>query len=372
MIVSVLASQRAFVLRDGQPFKYLEPGVHSVWAPFAQLAVEYVNVGTLSVELDAARLALVPEADLRVVTLAEHERAVVKRRGRPQLWLGAGTHQVWTVDRLVDRKTGVVTPLVTVDVYDTSSLAAPVLPADVATLAKSKDYVEATAADGCVVIRMVDGRLESVLGAGRHAAWATTRAVQLAVIDLRERIIQVNGQEVMTSDRVSLRLNLAATVKVADVVRLATVARAPDEVVYLAMQMAARDLVGTRSLDQLLGMRDDLARALTPVVREKAAALGLELLELGLKDVVLPGEMKDLLNKVIAAQKQAEANVIARREETAATRSMAQTAKVLQENPLLVRLKELEAWAELAGKVGKLNVVVGENTLSALGLSNVK
>ena len=74
-----------------------------------------------------------------------------------------------------------------------------------------------------------------------------------------------------------------------------------------------------------------------------APALGLEVLDPGVKDLVLPGEMKVLLNRVIEAQKEAEANVILRREETAATRSMAQTAKVLGENPLLVRLKELEA-----------------------------
>ena len=101
---------------------------------------------------------------------------------------------------------------------------------------------------------------------------------------------------------------------------------------------------------------------------ERAAALGLDVLDLGLKDLVLPGEMKALLNRVIEAQKEAEANVILRREETAATRSMAQTAKVLAENPLLVRLKELEAYKELAGKVGQVNLVLGTGVLPQLQL----
>jgi regulator of protease activity HflC (stomatin/prohibitin superfamily) len=103
-------------------------------------------------------------------------------------------------------------------------------------------------------------------------------------------------------------------------------------------------------------------------VAERASAVGLELLDLGLKDLVLPGEMKALLNRVIEAQKEAEANVILRREETAATRSMAQTAKVLAENPLLVRLKELEAYKELAGKVGQVNLVLGTGVLPQLQL----
>jgi len=113
--------------------------------------------------------------------------------------------------------------------------------------------------------------------------------------------------------------------------------------------------------------------------------VGLELLDLGLKDLVLPGEMKVLLNRVTSsapacglrpsrakpappAQKEAEANVILRREETAATRSMAQTAKVLAENPLLVRLKEMEAYKELAGKVGQVHLVLGTDAVPQLQL----
>jgi regulator of protease activity HflC (stomatin/prohibitin superfamily) len=107
---------------------------------------------------------------------------------------------------------------------------------------------------------------------------------------------------------------------------------------------------------------------MSPTVKARAASMGLELIELGLKDVVLPGEMKDLLNKVIAATKEAEANVILRREETAATRSLAQTAKVLAENPLLVRLKELEAYKDLAAKVGQVHLVLGDGALERLQL----
>src|SRR4029078_10113698 len=102
----------------------------------------------------------------------------------------------------------------------------------------------------------------------------------------------------------------------------------------------------------------------------RAEVLGLSLTRFGIKDIILPGEMKSLLNRVIAAQKEAEANVILRREETAATRSMAQTAKVLAENPLLVRLKELEAYKDLAQKVGNIHLVLGEGALPTLQLKS--
>jgi len=370
MKIDVNVNERAFVLLDGRPEKYLGPGRHAVFAPFKQVKVEKVNVLGLLADLDEKRLALVPKEDLQVVSLAPHEKAVVYRRGKPVLFLGAGVHQVFTVDRLVKRDSGEVVPLVKVEVIDASGVEAPLFTREVSDLAKGKGYVEAIAPQGSVVVRYVDGQLDAVLPAGRHAAFSVMRTVALAVIDLRERLVQVQGQEVMTRDRLSLRLNLSATFKVKDAARLATVARAPDDVLYLAVQLAAREAVTVRTLDELLAARESLIEEMAPQVKQRAEALGLELVELGLKDVILPGEMKALLNKVLEAQKQAEANVILRREETAATRSMAQTAKVLQENPLLVRLKELEAYAELAGKVGHVHLVMGEGALPTLQLKS--
>jgi regulator of protease activity HflC (stomatin/prohibitin superfamily) len=129
-----------------------------------------------------------------------------------------------------------------------------------------------------------------------------------------------------------------------------------------------REAVAERTLDELLASREAVADSLFTQVKEQADTVGLELLRFGIKDVVLPGEMKELLNRVIQAQKEAEANVILRREETAATRSMAQTAKVLAENPLLVRLKELEAYKDLASKVGQVHLVLGEGAVPTLQL----
>lgn len=371
MKIEILQHERAFLIEDGRPVKYLAPGVHRVWAAFnfKELRVEKTSTVNLLAELDERRLALVPTEDLQLMSLAPHERGLVTRRGKPVLWLGAGVHQVWTVERQVDRASKAVTPLIAVQVFDTAGAETKPLQNDIAALAKAKgDYVEVIAAEGHVAVRYIDGQLDAVLSAGRHAAWNTMRTVQLSVVDLRERVLAVTGQEVMTRDRVTLRLNLSATFRVKDAKRLAMVARAPDDVVYLAMQLSAREAVTTRTLDELLVTRDELSKVMTPAVRDRAEGVGLELIELGVKDVVLPGEMKELLNKVIQAQKEAEANVILRREETAATRSMAQTAKVLSENPLLMRLKELEAYKELAAKVGQVHLVLGDGALDKLQL----
>ena len=369
MKLDVATHERAFLVRDGRAVRYLGPGRYYFFSPFGRVKAVRFDTRELLADLEGDKLSLVPADELLLVDVASHQRAVVYRRGRPVKWLGAGQHQVWITERTFkDAARTDAVPSVTVEVFDTSEALVSPLRDELRALVPASDYVEATAPEGSVVVRYVDGALTQVLPAGRHGAWTTVHKVQLAVIDLRERVLQVTGQEVMSKDRVSLRLNLSAAFRVKDARRLATVARAPDDMLYLAMQLAAREAVSARTLDELLAAREDAATEMHQAVSSRAEGVGLELVRFGVKDIVLPGEMKALLNKVIEAQKEAEANVILRREETAATRSLAQTAKVLGENPLLVRLKELEAYKELAAKVGQVHVVLGEGGLTKLEL----
>lgn len=359
MKILVNDDERVLVSIDGRPSRYLGPGRHRLWAPFADVKLTRLGTDALVPVLRPEQAALVPHADLRRVVVARGQRAWVGYKGRPARWLSVGEHLVWTVD-----------PSVTVAMVDTTPVAAPLLDPREAALVDAADYVEITVPTGAVAARFVDGALEAVLGPGRHAAWTTERSVRFTALDLRERVLEVSGQELMTKDRVTLRLNASVVYKVQDPERLIGVARAPDDVLYLAVQLALREAVASRSLDELLADRDSLAALLLPVVRARAEAVGLALGELGVKDIVLPGEMRTLLNRVIEAQKAAEANVITRREETAAVRSMAQTAKVLAENPTLLRLKELESYKDLAAQVGTVHLVLGDGALGKLELKS--
>ena len=95
-------------------------------------------------------------------------------------------------------------------------------------------------------------------------------------------------------------------------------------------------------------------------MRERLGETGIEVTELGVKDVILPGEIRELVNKVVEAERVAKANLIRRQEETAATRSLLNTAKLMEENPLLLRLKELESLERLVEKVGRIDLHTGE------------
>ena len=183
--------------------------------------------------------------------------------------------------------------------------------------------------------------------------------VQAVRVDLREKVLDVAGQEMMTADKVTLRMNAVVTYRVVDARKTVEDVVDADQALYREAQLALRAEIGTRDLDDLLGDKDAVGGALEKTLRVRAQSFGIRVIGLGIRDLILPGDMKELLNQVIEARKRAEANMIQRREETAAMRSQANTARLLTDNPTLMRLRELEVLQSIAGSA-RLNVLVGE------------
>ena len=212
-------------------------------------------------------------------------------------------------------------------------------------------------------LKFRDGRLVGVLDPGRYRVWRLFRKERIDKVDMRMRTMVLQGQEMMTADKVTLRLNVVLVARLADARLAASAADDAKQALYREAQLAVRAVVGGRELDQLLADKDGVAGELEERVRKRAVTLGWDVLAVGIRDVILPGEMKELLNKVTEAKKAAEANLIARREETAAMRSQANTAKLLQESPTLLRLRELETLEKVAAHA-KLSVVLGDKGLT--------
>jgi regulator of protease activity HflC (stomatin/prohibitin superfamily) len=205
----------------------------------------------------------------------------------------------------------------------------------------------------------VDGKLERTLEPGAYAFWNFQKNVALESIELRVQSMDVSGQELLTRDKVSLRVNLAASVRVTDPVAVRTKVAKYADYVYRELQYGLRKAVSAKSLDDLLGDKASLDADIFAYVRGRVVELGIEVLGVGIKDVILPGEMKEILNSVVQAEKAAQANVIRRREEANATRSLLNTARLLEESPTLMRLKELEALEKVTEKIDKLTVFGG-------------
>ena len=181
----------------------------------------------------------------------------------------------------------------------------------------------------------------------------------MELVDLRLQAVEVSGQDIMTRDKVSLRLNLSATYRHTDVLRAFAQLQKPAEHLYRELQFALRAAVGTRTLDELLENKTVIDDVVTAHMAAKLQPFGMVVESVGVKDIVLPGEMKAILTQVVQAEKQAQANVIRRREETAATRSLLNTAKVMEGNPVALRMKELETLERVAERIDKISVVGG-------------
>jgi regulator of protease activity HflC (stomatin/prohibitin superfamily) len=172
--------------------------------------------------------------------------------------------------------------------------------------------------------------------------------------------VEITAQEMLTKDRISLRVTLTALRRIVDPERVVVALADMDGWLYRLIQLAIREAVASRTLDEVLAAKGALDAELRASVRERIAESGIEVLELGVKDVILPGEIRELVNKVVEAERTAKANLIRRQEETAATRSLLNTAKLMEDNPLLLRLKELESLERLVEKVGRIDLHAGE------------
>ncbi len=203
----------------------------------------------------------------------------------------------------------------------------------------------------------VDGVFQRQLPAGRYAFLKAVRRIDVEVVDLRLQTLEVQGQEVLTRDRIGIRANVTALFRVFDPEKAVAETADLKDFAYKAIQFALREVIGTRTLEEVLGDKQGINAALAERLQPQLEGVGLEPRAVGVKDIILPGDVRELMHRVIDAEKTAQANVIRRREETAATRALLNTAKLMEDNPVLLRLKELEALEKVAGKVGK--VVVG-------------
>lgn len=129
----------------------------------------------------------------------------------------------------------------------------------------------------------------------RTALRKFNRNVSVELVDLRLQVVEVSGQDILTKDKVGLRLNLSASWRFTDVLKAYTQLQKPAEHLYRELQFGLRSAVGTRTLDELLENKTVIDEAAMAHVKSRLVAYGIELETAGVKDIVLPGEMKTIL-----------------------------------------------------------------------------
>lgn len=355
--IHIRPHERGLLFREGDLIEVLRPGRYVRFNPFLRLRL--TRASTRQVWLDhpdidvIVRSGLIPAEEAVVLDLGDHERALVWIDGRFERIAGRGDHVLWKTDHDVRVEIADIrnVQLVHPDLAAILRNPAPMLCAVFVDPAK-------------VAVVFNDGALVGVFPAGTYAFWRDAGTQRVFYLDLREQVLDISGQEIMTADKVTLRMNALVTFRITDPLKAVTAADDAPQALYRAAQLALREVVGARDLDALLAARDAVAREVEEATRARAEGLGISVVAAGIRDVILPGEMKELMNRVTEARKAAEAALITRREETAAMRMQANTAKILETSPTLMKLRELEVLEKVAGKANLTVVVGGDGKLT--------
>jgi regulator of protease activity HflC (stomatin/prohibitin superfamily) len=357
--ILVKEHQRALLFDKGRFIRVLQPGVYHVWNLFGDLAYEVHDVTTLAFSSPYLDTLLKQHPDVVaqhffVADVADQQVAILSVDGKVYTVLPPGTRQLyWKTLRDIAMEL--------VNIAETCEIPKEKLP--MLARLNSPHILSQIVPESSVGLLFVDGKLAKTLPPGLYGFWRTGRNIQCETIDTRLQQVDVTGQELLTKDRISLRVTLTCWFVVADPVKAKTSVSHYADHLYKEVQFGVREAVSVKTLDELLDDKDSLNPVVFEYVRAKLKEIGIEVRSVGVKDLILPGDMREMVNKVIEAKKLAEANQIKRREEVAATRSLLNTAKIIDDHPILLRLKELETLEKMAEQIQNLHVYGGFDQL---------
>lgn len=357
MRIRINIGKVGLVFRNGDFKRVLKAGAH--WVRLNDEVLIYDMKYRFDPQQDLNILLLSEElaSMLQVVEVNDNELVLRYDEGRFQEVLTAGKYAYWK--GVVERE------FVTADLSKaeiTENISKTVLQYQ-EVLKYVRVYVVESFEQGLL---FKDGKFVRELESGVHYFWKNAEAIAVLKADLRQLNLEINGQEILTRDKAALRVTFNLKYRVADVQKALVANKDCEKQLYTLSQLALREYIGALTLDEMLSKKDSVSEYVTEHVRSGAEALGVEVLAAGIKDVILPGEMKEIMNQVLIAEKKAQANTIMRREETASTRSLLNTAKLMEENAMLFKLKEMEYVEKIAERINNISISGGDKVVDQM------
>jgi len=357
MRIVINENERGLLFKDGRFVKVLDAGKHPF---FGTVQVEVLkldqSIASKSCSLEillqndtlAAQAAIIDVADWQMALhFVDGRFSGILRQGKYAFWSAFAKHEFKLID--------ISTPEVGDDVP--AYLFGKIAPVyfqkfDVAEYQRGRLFF--------------NQKLIRILEPGTYFFWKTDVKVEVGYVDIRLTQMDITGQEILTFDKVALRISFVCNYRITDYVRILNEIDNFKEQLHVAAQLALRDYVGKYRIDEILENKDQLSQYVFDRLKKKEKDLFVEINDAGVKDIILPGEIRDIMNTVLIAEKRAQANVITRREEVASTRSLLNTAKLMDENQTLYKLKELEFVERICENVGNINLNGNGDALSQL------
>jgi len=202
-------------------------------------------------------------------------------------------------------------------------------------------------------LRFTRGTFAGLAGAGTHSFLKPTTEIRL--LDVRPTSMTIEGQEVMTSDRVALKISLVSRSVIGDAAAYVLSDSAAARTMYLSIQLGLREVVASRTVDEILAARTTIGPEILALVAPQVVTIGIELMAVEVRDVMVPADLKRAFAAVVAARHEGAAALERARGETAALRSLANAGRLVSDNPGLLSLRVVQ---ELSARGGN-SIVLG-------------
>lgn len=349
MKIIIKEDEWGFLFKNGKYQRVLEPGKHILLG--GGYSVERVEVDSWALMVPGCNLdTLLEDAalskKLTVAEVADDTIALHYINGRFHQPLTSGRYAFWNLHQIHEFRT--------VDISE--SVADSGLPAALFAKLPGNLYKRVEVLSYQKGRLCINGKFIRLLDAGTYFFWQNGEKVEVSLVDARLLQVNIQGQEMLTLDKVAVRINFVCRYRIEDFVKVMTEVEDYEEQIRVLAQLALREYIGRSRLDELLENKEQLADFMLARLKAHQAECFVTFFDTGVKDMILPGEVRDIMNTVLIAEKRAQANVITRREEVASTRSLLNTAKLMEENPTLLHLKEMECLEKICENVGNITV----------------
>jgi hypothetical protein len=361
MKIIIQENQRGFLFKNGRFVKMLAPGKYFFFNKDRKVITVNISDELNEFALEGYDLSVFlkdPElaGQLAVVDVKDETLMLHYVNGKFTQCLQSGKYAFWTIyDRHEFKEIDIKNPEV-----DES------IPRFIFTYIPKKYFCKIEVAQYQKARLYFDQKFTRLLDEGTYYFWNNGAKIDVGYADTRLLQMDIAGQEILTLDKVAVRINFVCHYKIADYVRIHAEIDGFEQQMHVTLQLALREYIGKYRLDEILENKEQISQFAFQKLKEKENDYFITVADAGVKDIILPGEIRDIMNTVLIAEKKAQANVITRREEVASTRSLLNTAKLMEENQTLYKLKELEYLEKICENVGSISVSGGTDLLSQL------
>ncbi len=353
--ITVNESQRAIVFNNGKIEKLLGSGTYRLWGKRSAVKMQ-IDAHFKPISLPECPIEIlkdIPEIarETAYADIPDGNIGLFYRDGKFYGFLPSGKYLFWQIGSRVEIRTEDIT---------TPEISEGIPRYIFKNLNETAYYTRIDVKQWEKALLYFDGKFVRLLDAGAHYFWKNGISVTAETVDTRLSSVTVSGQDILTADKVGIRVNFTCNYRITDFVRVAETVDDYKSQIHLCAQLALREYVGKYKLDEVLESKEQMSDYILARLKAKEKELFVEFSDAGVKDIILPGEVREIMNTVLIAEKKAQANVISRREEVASTRSLLNTAKLMEENKTLYKLKEMEYVERICENVGNINIGGGD------------